>query len=119
MIRSFGMSLLMMPIMTAGLNQLPEEMNGHGTAMANTSRQIAGSLGISVFTTIFSIRTQYHLGKLADQANMMDPAYSDHFYSALSGFCPSCRLAARTSAKFDDQHAVRASCPIRIRSGNQ
>jgi EmrB/QacA subfamily drug resistance transporter len=94
MIRSFGMSLLMMPIMTAGLNQLPEEMNGHGTAMANTSRQIAGSLGISVFTTIFSIRTQFHLGKLADQANMMDPAYSDHFYSALSGFAQAVGLPA-------------------------
>ena len=94
MIRSFGMSLLMMPIMTAGLNQLPEEMNSHGTAMANTSRQIAGSLGISVFTTIFSIRTQYHLGKLGDQANMMDPAYSDHFYSALSGFAEAVGMPA-------------------------
>ncbi|MBA4602023.1 DHA2 family efflux MFS transporter permease subunit [Thermoactinomyces mirandus] len=85
MIRSFGMSLMMMPIMTAGLNQLPSEMNSHGTAMANTTRQIAGSLGISVFTTIFAMRAQYHLGKFSEQANLMDPAYSDHFH-AYSGF---------------------------------
>ncbi|MGA8943086.1 MAG: DHA2 family efflux MFS transporter permease subunit [Thermoactinomyces sp.] len=92
MIRSFGMSLMMMPIMTAGLNQLPGELNSHGTAMSNTLKQIAGSLGISIFTTIFSMRTQYHLGKLSEQANLMDPAYSNHFYSYLDSFAQSLGL---------------------------
>ena len=31
-IRMFGMSMIMMPIMTNGLNQLPMNMNPHGTA---------------------------------------------------------------------------------------
>lgn len=31
-----GMSAMMMPTMTAGLNQLPHALNPHGTAMANT-----------------------------------------------------------------------------------
>lgn len=92
MIRSFGMSLMMMPIMTAGLNQLPSEMNSHGTAMANTSKQIAGSLGISIFTTIFAMRTQYHLGKLSEQMNLLDPAYSNHFHSYLGTFAGSLGL---------------------------
>ncbi|SEN74892.1 drug resistance transporter, EmrB/QacA subfamily [Lihuaxuella thermophila] len=81
MIRSFGMSLLMMPIMTAGLNQLPREKNSHGTAMSNTLRQIAGSIGISIFTTIFSTRTTFHLGKLSEQVNIMDPAFAQTFAS--------------------------------------
>ncbi len=91
-IRSFGMSLMMMPIMTAGLNQLPSKMNSHGTAMANTSKQIAGSLGISIFTTIFAIRTQYHLGKISEQANMLDSAYSNHVHSHLDSFSGSSGL---------------------------
>ncbi|MET1138768.1 MFS transporter, partial [Bacillus subtilis] len=37
-IRAFGMSMLMMPIMTAGMNQLPQHLNSHGTAMSNTLR---------------------------------------------------------------------------------
>ena len=51
-IRSFGMSLLMMPIMTAGLNQLPQRLSSHGTSMSNTLRQVSGSIGISLMTTI-------------------------------------------------------------------
>nr|WP_240627422.1 DHA2 family efflux MFS transporter permease subunit [Thermoflavimicrobium daqui] len=81
MVRSFGMSLLMMAVMTAGMNQLPREMNSHGTAMANTTRQIAGSLGISIFTTIFSTRTQFHFSKISEGTNMMDPTFSQTFQS--------------------------------------
>ncbi|MFC7440223.1 DHA2 family efflux MFS transporter permease subunit [Laceyella putida] len=81
MIRSFGMSLLMMTIMTAGLNQLPQEKNSHGTAMSNTLRQISGSMGISIMTTIFSMRMDFHLGKLSDQMNLMDPTFSQAFYA--------------------------------------
>jgi DHA2 family multidrug resistance protein len=81
MIRAFGMSLLMMTIMTAGLNQLPREMNAHGTAMSNTVRQIAGSIGISLMTTIFSNRTTFHIGKLSEGANLIDPSFSQTFAS--------------------------------------
>jgi EmrB/QacA subfamily drug resistance transporter len=84
MVRSFGMSLLMMTIMTAGLNQLPQQLNSHGTAMSNTFRQIAGSMGISVMTTIFTMRTNFHLGKLGEQMNGMDPAFSQAFYDKAS-----------------------------------
>lgn len=41
-LRSFGMSLIMMPIMTAGMNQLPQHLISHGTALSDTIRQVAG-----------------------------------------------------------------------------
>lgn len=81
MIRSFGMSFLMMPIMTAGLNQLPEIKNSHGTSMSNTLRQVSGSLGISIFTTIFSTRTITHLNTFGEAANTMNPSFSTSFQS--------------------------------------
>ncbi|WP_019119276.1 DHA2 family efflux MFS transporter permease subunit [Brevibacillus massiliensis] len=64
--RSFGMSFIMMTIMTAGLNQLPRFLSSHGTAMANTLRQIASSMGTALLVTIMSTRTTDHL---ADYAN--------------------------------------------------
>lgn len=51
-LRSFGMSLLLMPIMTAGMNALPQKLIQHGTAMSNTIKQIAGSIGTAVLVTI-------------------------------------------------------------------
>ncbi|MBM6995146.1 DHA2 family efflux MFS transporter permease subunit [Paenibacillus sp. DXFW5] len=56
--RMFGMSMLMMPIQTAGLNQLPARLNAHGTAMSNTLRTIAGALGTALLVTIMSSRAK-------------------------------------------------------------
>ncbi|MDO3409151.1 DHA2 family efflux MFS transporter permease subunit [Saccharibacillus sp. CPCC 101409] len=53
-IRMFGMSLMMMPIQTAGLNQLPQRLNAHGTAMSNTLRTIAGALGTALLVSIMT-----------------------------------------------------------------
>lgn len=52
--RMFGMSMLMMPIVTAGLNQLPLRLNAHGSAMSNTLRTVGGALGMALFVSIMS-----------------------------------------------------------------
>ncbi|MEC0093559.1 DHA2 family efflux MFS transporter permease subunit [Paenibacillus macquariensis] len=64
-IRMFGMSLMMMPIQTAGLNQLPQSMNAHGTAMSNTLRTIAGSIGTAILVTVMTTQTKSHATDLA------------------------------------------------------
>lgn len=53
-IRMLGMSLVMMPIMTNALNQLPTRLNPHGTAANNTLTQVAGAIGTAVFVTIMN-----------------------------------------------------------------
>ncbi|KAF4323820.1 hypothetical protein G195_003026 [Phytophthora kernoviae 00238/432] len=59
--RMFGMSMLMMPIQTAGLNQLPQRLNAHGTAMSNTLRTVAGAIGTAILVTIMSSKLKSHL----------------------------------------------------------
>lgn len=53
-IRMFGVSMVMMPVTTAGLNQLPERLVPHGTAMSNTMRQVSGSIGTALLVTIMT-----------------------------------------------------------------
>ncbi|ASN06669.1 MDR family MFS transporter [Virgibacillus necropolis] len=53
-IRMFGISMVMMPATTAGLNQLPNKLIPHGTAMNNTMRQVAASIGTAVLITIMT-----------------------------------------------------------------
>jgi EmrB/QacA subfamily drug resistance transporter len=53
-IRMFGVSMVMMPVTTAGLNQLPERLIPHGTAMSNTMRQVSGSIGTALLVTIMT-----------------------------------------------------------------
>lgn len=53
-IRMFGLSMVMMPIATAALNQLPKRLIPHGTAMDNTMRQIAASVGTAILVTVMT-----------------------------------------------------------------
>lgn len=59
--RRIGMALLLMPIQTAGLNQLPSRLNAHGTAITNTIRQVAGAVGTSLLVTVMTTRTTTHM----------------------------------------------------------
>ncbi|WP_101846375.1 MDR family MFS transporter [Halobacillus sp. Marseille-P3879] len=53
-IRMFGLSMVMMPVTTAGLNELPPKLIPHGAAMNNTMRQIAASVGTAILVTIMT-----------------------------------------------------------------
>lgn len=50
-----GMSLVMMPSTTNGLNQLPPSLYPDGSAVMNTLQQVAGAIGTAVAVTIMSI----------------------------------------------------------------
>ncbi|MBC1398406.1 MDR family MFS transporter [Listeria fleischmannii] len=53
-IRFLGISMVMMPVGTAGMNALPNELINHGSAVNNTLRQIAGSIGTAVLITVLT-----------------------------------------------------------------
>ncbi len=59
--RRIGMALMLMPIQTAGLNQLPPSLTAHGTAISNTIKQVAGAVGTSLLVTVMTDRTKTHL----------------------------------------------------------
>ncbi len=53
--RSVGLALVNMPLNTWGLNALHNNVIAHGTAIGNTFRQVAGSLGTAILITVMSI----------------------------------------------------------------
>ncbi|HAM82068.1 DHA2 family efflux MFS transporter permease subunit [Ornithinibacillus bavariensis] len=63
-IRSFGMSMVNMPVMTNGLNQLPPQAYPHGTAMNNTLSQVSGAIGSALLVTVMNKRTEAKLEEL-------------------------------------------------------
>lgn len=50
-----GISLVMMPAQTNGLNQLPRELYPDGSAIMNTLQQVSGAIGTAMAVTIMSI----------------------------------------------------------------
>lgn len=53
-IRYTGIALVIMPLQTAGMNALPNNLLAHASAVINMARQVAGSLGTAVLVTVMS-----------------------------------------------------------------
>ncbi|MDN3016442.1 DHA2 family efflux MFS transporter permease subunit [Paenibacillus sp. BSR1-1] len=53
-IRMLGLSMTMMPVATAALNQLPKRLIPHGAAMDNTMKMIAASVGTAILVTVMT-----------------------------------------------------------------
>jgi EmrB/QacA subfamily drug resistance transporter len=66
-LRMFGMSMVMMPVSTNGLNQLPARYYPHGTAMNNTLQQVSGAIGTALLVTVMSNRSESRGAELAEE----------------------------------------------------
>ncbi len=64
-IRFIGISMVMMPASTAGMNSLPNPILADGTAVNNTIRQVAASIGTAILTSVLDDITKQ--GRLAGQ----------------------------------------------------
>lgn len=53
-IRMFGIAMVLMPATTAGMNALPMNMISHGTAVNNTQRQVASSVGTAIMVSVLT-----------------------------------------------------------------
>ncbi|WP_110930432.1 DHA2 family efflux MFS transporter permease subunit [Paenibacillus bouchesdurhonensis] len=51
---SLGVSMIMMPLTTAGMNALPIHLMAHGTAVSSTLRMVAGAIVSALLVTIMS-----------------------------------------------------------------
>lgn len=73
-IQAVGMAFLFVPINTAAYAFLPREKNNAASGLMNLARNIGGSVGISVVTTMLDRRSQLHLTNLAGNLSLTNPA---------------------------------------------
>ncbi|QJD86256.1 DHA2 family efflux MFS transporter permease subunit [Cohnella herbarum] len=66
-----GISMIMMPAQTNGLNELPREFYPDGTAIMNTLQQVAGAIGTALAVSIMSAGTSSYM-KTANNPNPID-----------------------------------------------
>jgi len=64
-LQAVGMAFLFVPINTAAYAFLPREKNNAASGLMNLARNIGGSVGISVVTTMLDRRAQMHLTNLS------------------------------------------------------
>src|SRR5690606_21206194 len=69
-IMMIGISMVMMPAQTTGLNQLPRQLYAHGTAILNTLQQVAGAIGVALFISVMSSGSKAYM----ETADLTNPA---------------------------------------------
>jgi DHA2 family lincomycin resistance protein-like MFS transporter len=67
-----GISMIMMPAQTNGLNQLPPELYPDGTAIMNTLQQVAGAIGTAIGISILSSGSRSFLETVSDQKDPLN-----------------------------------------------
>jgi len=74
MVRGLGMGMSMMPAQAAGMNSIPKNQSSKATALSNTVRQLSGSIGIAILTTVLQHRQVFHTARLSESISLTSPA---------------------------------------------
>lgn len=59
-LRGFGMGIIFTPLSTLSLLTMPRDKMAQASGITNTIRQIGGSLGVAMFTTLLTTRVNFH-----------------------------------------------------------
>ncbi len=87
-LQGLGLGFIFVPLTTLTLATIPRERLGNATAAYNVVRNIGGSIGIALATTLLSRRSQYHQSTLVSHVDVWSPAtterlreWTEHFTS--------------------------------------
>jgi len=86
LIRGVGMALLFVPLTTLAMADLKGPELGQGSGLNNMMRQLGGSFGIAVLTTVIHTRQGLHRNNLLVNINQYNPAFVDRFNSYIHAF---------------------------------
>jgi MFS transporter, DHA2 family, multidrug resistance protein len=85
-IRGIGMAILFVPLTTMAISALRGPEIGQGTGLNNMMRQLGGSFGIAIMTTIIHVRTMTNRNILVENINQYNPAYNDRDNANVQNF---------------------------------
>ena len=73
MLQTLGLAFLFVPINTAAYAYLPKEKNNAASGLMNLARNIGGSVGISIVTTMLDRRQQFHMSRMSSHLSASSP----------------------------------------------
>ena len=94
-IQALGMAFLFVPINTSAFGSVPREKLAYATGLMNLFRNIGGSAGIAMVTTILARREQFHQQVLVGHMTPLDAAYAETLRATTSA------IAARGASVAD------------------
>jgi DHA2 family multidrug resistance protein len=84
-LRGLAMGLMFVPISLATLRALPPADLAQGAGLYNLFRQLGGSFGVALLTTVLDRRAEVHRFALSEHAGRLDPIAAQQLQQATAG----------------------------------
>jgi MFS transporter, DHA2 family, multidrug resistance protein len=85
-IRGFGTVAMFLPMSMATFGGVPVHEVSKATGLYNLTRQLGGSIGIAILTTLLSSRQAFHRVVLVEKLSITDPTVTERLNSWTAGF---------------------------------
>ena len=85
-VRGFGTVCMFLPMSMATFGSVPVNEVSKATGLYNLTRQLGGSIGIAVLTTLLSSRTAFHRAVLVEKLGQSDVATAERLHALSAGF---------------------------------
>jgi DHA2 family multidrug resistance protein len=85
-VRGFGTVMMFLPMSMATFGAVPVKDVSKATGLYNLTRQLGGSIGIAVLTTVLSSRNAFHRSVLVEKLGVSDVATAERLRMMTSSF---------------------------------
>jgi MFS transporter, DHA2 family, multidrug resistance protein len=85
-VRSFGTVMMFLPLSMATLGPVPKEDVSAATGFYNLTRQLGGSIGVALLTTLLAERQAFHRAVLVEKLAATGPATLERLGALAAGF---------------------------------
>jgi DHA2 family multidrug resistance protein len=89
LITGFGLSFVFVPISTAAYGTLKNEQIGNASGLFNLIRNVGGSIGISIATTLLTRRSAEHQNELRNYAGTSSLSFQNSLHGAQQALTPA------------------------------
>jgi DHA2 family multidrug resistance protein len=86
MYQALGLAFLFVPINTTAYSGLPRDKNNAASGLMNLARNIGGSVGISVVTTLLARRATFHQVRLTENLSAANPEFRSRLMGMANSF---------------------------------
>ena len=88
-VNGIGISFIFVPLTTSAFGYLRQDQMGNATGIYNLMRNLGGSFGIAVVTTLLARRAQVHQAMMVAHLTPYDPAYNHTLAVAQQALTPA------------------------------
>jgi DHA2 family multidrug resistance protein len=98
-LQAAGIAFLFVPINTLAFSSVPTEKLGYATGLMNLARNVGGSGGIAMISTMLARREQFHQQALVSHLTQVDSGYTDVLRGAASAIAAQGASAADAASQ--------------------